>query len=475
MSNKRKSAVQAESSTTPKRKRGEELINADLTIHGGSSPSYSLKASFRGIGGGCGGSKRQQPRNDPIFGQKFAFPGLEDESESGAVTNEGDPTDGLKYLRNVRSEARKLPAIMVAKKKGVARVLRAAEEEEEEKAGRTRGDVMTSSSQDEAVIDYDEGTYFDGIWVAPPAGITKPYNGYGHEDAQAYEEEEEEEEELDVQEQCYASLCSGFTRLRTVLTTTPPAEVIQSLDENHPIYFPVRNKNARREWKRLMGSTDPQMAQMACMDMESVLGILQIATGMMAGVVKSGDLPAVMRLGAWIWGALGRCREVGQLSSDEVSQIRELGKVARKMLDWVKDWEQNCGGDQYDVEEQEQDQGGYDDGDEVESDLESIYLPDNLLDRAESKGKANDEEELQAAKARLQARFNASQGEDNQAAGDDDDEHYIDDDYQDEEYPDDTEWSYASRAMIDMILTVAGEFFGQRDLLEARDIWDEQD
>ena len=32
-----------------------------------------------------------------------------------------------------------------------------------------------------------------------------------------------------------------------------------------------------------------------------------------------------------------------------------------------------------------------------------------------------------------------------------------------------------TRAMLDMIITIVGEYYGQRDLLTAREIWDEED
>lgn len=43
----------------------------------------------------------EQPRNDPIFGQKHAFPGLDDDDD-GALSYGESPTDGLEYLRMVR-------------------------------------------------------------------------------------------------------------------------------------------------------------------------------------------------------------------------------------------------------------------------------------------------------------------------------------------------------------------------------------
>lgn len=45
-------------------------------------------------------SPYERPRNDPVYGQKSAFPGLDD--PVGDELFYGDPEDGLEYLRMVR-------------------------------------------------------------------------------------------------------------------------------------------------------------------------------------------------------------------------------------------------------------------------------------------------------------------------------------------------------------------------------------
>lgn len=43
----------------------------------------------------------ERPRNDPVYGQKSAFPGLDDPFDVDTLLY-GDPEDGLEYLRMVR-------------------------------------------------------------------------------------------------------------------------------------------------------------------------------------------------------------------------------------------------------------------------------------------------------------------------------------------------------------------------------------
>jgi hypothetical protein len=42
---------------------------------------------------------KEQPKSDPIYGQKGAFPGLDDNDDELFY---GPPSDGLEYLRMVR-------------------------------------------------------------------------------------------------------------------------------------------------------------------------------------------------------------------------------------------------------------------------------------------------------------------------------------------------------------------------------------
>lgn len=243
-----------------------------------------------------------------------------------------------------------------------------------------------------------------------------------------------------------------FILLRSTLKCSPPATAIKALDNAHPISLPRKAEAARKEWRRLVMSVEPQMVQLACMDMDSVLGVLQIMARMMSDVLRSEDSVQIRRIGAWAWGLLGKCREVGELSTEEVGEIRDIGKRAVKILQKIQeaDKQQTDDDEASDFDEgeyqlpdagQEGDVGGQA-GDGKEQKDQEEQKPENGDDQTD---------ELEAAKARLQAKF-----QDN-----------VDDDI-------DKEAEYVAkqtRAMLDMIIMVVGEFFGQRDLLESREIW----
>lgn len=73
---------------SPGTKRSRVSEAEELGEDPASSPSESPKAT------------NKYPRSDPVFGQKHAFPGLDD--NYGDELFYGPPEDGLEYLRMVR-------------------------------------------------------------------------------------------------------------------------------------------------------------------------------------------------------------------------------------------------------------------------------------------------------------------------------------------------------------------------------------
>lgn len=260
------------------------------------------------------------------------------------------------------------------------------------------------------------------------------------------------------------------------------------------------------------------MAQLACMDMESVLGLLAIVTRLLSKTVRGGESAQVKRLGAWTWGLLGRCRAVGEMGSEEVGDIRELGKRAARILVKVRESEaveaKAMQGDGFDMEdgegrkeeveeaEENQERGfggreningdGNRDGnqvDELDITNDVVHTNGNITEPIIAHGEANGDiitptdgvdaqDELEAAKARLQERLQLQQTGDKMEARESEieGEENNDDDEEEGEVVDDNESRNVqqyTRAMLDMIISVIGEFYGQRDLLEFRDIWEE--
>ena len=293
-----------------------------------------------------------------------------------------------------------------------------------------------------------EGTYVDGVFVAPLATEAPAPHPPTEPNETPYP---------DTQLSYYNLLHHRFLLLRSIMKCTPPPSSIAALDESHPISLPRHAKTARKEWRRLLLAVDPQTVQLACMDMDSVLGVLGIMARLMSENVRSGDVERVRRIGAWAWGLLGKCREVGQLGTEEVGEIRDLGKRAVKILHKMREDERNR--TMSTMQEDEDDQESEDDNLEDEKAIaeETAEPPDHDMQDA---GAEPATDELEAAKARLQAKIQgAGTGEDSQMQSDMEDSS--------------GDVVMQTRAMLDMIITVVGEYYGQKDLLQEREIWED--
>ena len=241
---------------------------------------------------------------------------------------------------------------------------------------------------------------------------------------------------------------------------------------------------------------------------ESVLQGLQILESSLA----SGDMAAKKFLGLWAWGLLARCREAGQMASEEIGVLRDLGKRAVWLLRGLR------AGTDYLAQEQSQDVGrsdmGPDDDREEEAESQARDSPrhgqehqglettsssdppadDTLAEEAEAVQPAKSthtvvnqpgsDDPLAAAKASLlssltpqaQATMSATRTQDPTqpiANG-----HSASSDMTSAGQPEtDEQRGQAIRlyATLDMIITIVGEFYGQRDLLEGRLVWGEID
>ncbi|EGD84758.1 hypothetical protein H112_08470 [Trichophyton rubrum D6] len=403
----------------------------------------------------------QQPRSDPVFGQRHAFPGLDDVSQDGELFY-GPADDGIEYLRMVRSEARNLPVFFVAKGKLDPQI---------------KKDSRHPTSADASSIGTPQETeqtwiYSDGVCAA--VSNTVPENQL----------EAGNSEPEDPQEQYYNLLRHRFLLLRSTLKCVPPAKLIAALDNSHPISLPADNPRARTEWTTLVKTVEPQMVQLACMDLDSVLRVLRIVTRSLSEAAKSPSCSWTTRIAAWAWGLLGRCRDVGEMSSEEVGELRDLGKRAGKILSKIREKESQAmlssGVEGNSIADRQN--SDWDDGDEAE-DMQEETGEDNTVQepkdgsfRDETKdmsaGAEDESEALELAKKRLQGMLSGSYAEvpeSEQAAPSTANDLDSNKGHQLLK----SEWKYNARAMLDMILTIVGEFYGQRDLLELRDIWDE--
>jgi hypothetical protein len=322
------------------------------------------------------------------------------------------------------------------------------------------------------------GYYADGAYTAAP----RPANSGAAEHGG--------DEDTDPQEAYYASLLARFEDLSTRLQNTPPADLI-SLSVGNAAQALNTGYNSR--WRGTL-NTQPSMVLISLLSQETVLQGLR----MLETRLTIERLSERQSLGLWIWGLLARCRDAGQMGSEEIGILRELGKKAIWLLRVMKAGSQRV----------EDDKGSHmDSGSEFDGkdkDLEAIQSSDPgtglhgveppstpaTCDPREgtagtSFGSGPDLQTavgLEAARANLLASlpsgsalptthtperaspsasssslpFTSAPGS-SEAPGS----------------QEATDRSTKPRAVLDMIITIAGECYGQRDLLGGRIVWGE--
>ncbi|KAF4454139.1 v-snare [Fusarium albosuccineum] len=463
------------------------------------------------------GKTRQHQNSgiDPTWGQKYVFSGADYKTTApaGEESDFEDDTDAMAYLSSVRQEASGIPHLLVAPKVQIGPQLPADFERDDDPNQDDAGPI-DRSIYDNGVGD-KRGWYEDGAYMALP-------DNWGEQDD--YEEgeapddfEDDFDEERAIHEAYFASLMDQYLHLRTILHAKPPSNALSRLTPSQSTFAaPFGNKTSPiAVWSRLLRTTDPHPLQLALMSKDTILTILRVLLG--GKFLRRGyTLPE--RTSRWLWALLARLPDKGELNYAEIGWVRDLGRRAvllgRSLAEMAALREELAEGglgaheavdksssdeevmaDVEDLEvegavspEQDEDnstspeaqkedeasaktgapaqpstqdapapgsppisdaeEGEIDDQEDVAMDLES----DSEAEDGEVAPKP--QEDLQDAKSRLLAQL------DNDPASDD----------EDAEQEAARQRSRANlRATLNMILTVAGEFYGQRDLLEFRE------
>lgn len=304
--------------------------------------------------------------------------------------------------------------------------------------------------------------------------------------------------------------------LRERLHQDPPPEALAALTREQSPYVGRFGPSSRTftTWSVRMRGSDPVPAQVAAMDKDAVFRLLRVVLG---GKFLRRGTELRERTSRWLWALLARLPDRGELDYMEVGHVRDLGKRAALLMHSLREMaalreevegggrasEEDDGleGDQEDWDgeaeaiDDDDDDDDVDDGRKVaappqesaepasvanddptsvqpssdplarSSSTAPTSAPDADADAAEQMEDGEIDEsapmdidtDVESAKTRLLAKLNthSSNGYDADQA---------------EEPPFDPARARMNmRATLNMILTVAGELYGQRDLLEFRD------
>ncbi|KAH0316052.1 hypothetical protein KCU71_g5970, partial [Aureobasidium melanogenum] len=397
--------------------------------------------------------ERERPQTDVTYGQVGAFPGLDPRDKEPFY---GPANDGLDYLRMVRSEARAIPHIVRAPPPQTSQPVDYDDDDYEEHV-----DDYDGYYEEDVEDDHQEGWYEDGAYVAP--SLAAPVIGPVQPGMKA-------------QDAFYVSLKTRFEILRRNLRAAPSVQAVQSLDHQHPISLPFGNKMADKEWKYHLLHTTPLPAQLASLDSPSIFRLLKLVEGQLENCRKT-NIPN--NLGLWAWSLLAKLDDVGLLQTREVGVIRDLAKMAiwvRMMhhkakygrsndpdYDHLDDYpEENAAnyeeGELVDAGQADATKAGAPEAEPIEAAVEAQIKEEITPAQNEQGGETMDLETegqlldaIAAKKRELQIEAEAQEKKDQEQ----------------EDFPDTN-----TCVTIDMLVTVASEFYGQKDLLVGRLPWE---
>ena len=415
---------------------------------------------------------------DPTWGQKYVFAdhhgattipyGEEDEFE--------DDADAMAYLSSVRNEASAIPHLLVAPKVQIGPQLPPELQDHDD------GEVSEHSAYEEDPSAY----YDDGAYIALP-----------DDDGDAPDE---------LNEAYFAAILRRYRLLRAALHSNLPATAAGRLLPSQLTFAaPLgRHSSTVKKWSDVLRHTDPHPVQLALMSKETTMRVLRVLLG---GTFLRRGHALAERTSQWLWGLLARLPDAGELNHVEIAWIRDLGRRAvllstslaemaalrEQLADQglgVHDGVDDSSSDEDVVATDEDDTQRRDavnahvqvdgevpvheeapvndevqlDGDatahdEAPEDGEVPVHDEAPVDGTDEEGEAamdldseDDEKDLEAAKKALLAKLDTGDANEDELR---------------EEGR--TRQLMNMRATINMILTVAGEFYGQRDLLEFRE------
>ncbi|KAK4083338.1 v-snare [Purpureocillium lilacinum] len=458
--------------------------------------------------------QHQNAAIDPTWGQKYVFSNISEMSTIpyGEESDFEDDADAMAYLRSVREQALGIPHMLVAPKKQIGPQLPPELRQASEEARNDDGDGDGEDEDEPAQADYGEyqsgaearGWYEDGAYIAQAES-----ESYGQPG-------DEGDSERELHQAYYASILARYRRLRSTLHAEPPTGAARRLPSGRPTTAaPLDGKSTtHKTWSAAMRNTDPHPLQLALMSKDSVIRVLRVLLG---GRFLRLGYTLSERTSQWVWALLARLPEPWELDHTEIGWVRDLGRRAillgrslAEMAALRDDLEEGQLGVHEMVDQSSSVELGTDayvgyGVDSADSDAadgprqkdkemqETKQVEENDDDtkevESEEEGQISDDDNGDAASVAMDLSSGSEDGEVAPSVQAPDDGHAaleaakqaflarLEGDATVDAPEDESEEAQEAarlrlrinmRATLDMILTVAGEFYGQRDLLDFR-------
>ena len=238
-------------------------------------------------------------------------------------------------------------------------------------------------------------------------------------------------------------------------------------------------RNRRAVWRGSILKTQPIMSDLSSLSQENIVYGLELLGDLLTmDNMKSGQYGR--NLGTWAWALLGRCRPMGEMGSEEVAVLRDLGKQAVWVMRRIV-----AGGV---VDERWDEAGSKANGDDDEDGLDGLLyaleeVDEGSIDAPSGSAAPNDHEDdaLNVAQKRLLSTLeidttmgsHAHDSSVEQELGTEGRRRSPESVKTVENGIGETTPQANILATLDVIITIIGELYGQRDLLEGRLLWDE--
>ncbi|KAI8937571.1 hypothetical protein NX059_005286 [Plenodomus lindquistii] len=374
------------------------------------------------------------------YGMRTILPGVDDDVES----TEGSIDEAMAYLRSVRSEASKIPPLLVAQ------------------ASASTDDVEDTAPTRDHTGKEDGVFYEDGVWIAVDSAQN---SAYGTDPATRYSS-------LQPQHVYYDQILVRFQSLRTKLLEAGFARGTRTASE-------VRSQpRSKRAWLDIIDVVLPTSDHIGQLDEAGLFHALEACSASLGR-----DTSISREKSCWIWTLLAMASEAGTLDSRLVGKIRSLGLQAGRLGARLqhKPFDQpgvvqNIHNYSVDAPKKTPD---YDTRDtdtaaELEDDaarVEATLCQSQAVKAAPVSTLSETEDEraqtLEEARARLLAQLG-----DRLVPSECPEQGEVEDTLRGVKrtsLADPIDWN--TKATIDMILTVVAERYGQRDLLKFREAW----
>jgi hypothetical protein len=192
----------------------------------------------------------------------------------------------------------------------------------------------------------------------------------------------------------------------------PVGETMTRTEDNKPVPQPNAGKKAYAECVEMVQNMPPSLAQLQALDQEDTLSMLEL---IQKRFFNRGETLSP-NASAWIWALLAKLNDVGTMNNDEVFVLRDLGKRALVISISFN----NAA---------------------MAAQLEEISRAEAASESDEPNTSQHDAAKTDTAGSSVTQKLD----------------------------PENT------LATLDMIVTIVGEFFGQRDLLDSRRSWDPEE